>query len=47
VHDLHVWEVTSVFPALSTHVVVVGTDEDCHEARARLPRTLLKIEPAK
>jgi cobalt-zinc-cadmium efflux system protein len=35
VHDLHVWEVTSGFPALSAHVVV-GTDEDCHAARARL-----------
>jgi cobalt-zinc-cadmium efflux system protein len=35
VHDLHVWELTSDFPALSAHVVV-GTDEDCHEARARL-----------
>ncbi len=35
VHDLHVWELTTDFPALSAHVVV-GTDEDCHEARARL-----------
>jgi len=35
VHDLHVWEVTSGFPALSAHIVV-GTDEDCHGARARL-----------
>jgi cobalt-zinc-cadmium efflux system protein len=35
VHDLHVWEVTSGFPALSAHVVV-GCDEDCHAARARL-----------
>ena len=32
VHDLHVWEVTSGFPALSAHVLV-GTDDDCH-ARA-------------
>jgi cobalt-zinc-cadmium efflux system protein len=39
VHDLHVWEVTSGFPALSAHVVV-GTDEDCHEARARLELVL-------
>jgi cobalt-zinc-cadmium efflux system protein len=32
VHDLHVWEVTSGFPALSAHVLV-GRDEDCHAAR--------------
>src|SRR3954451_20402686 len=29
IHDLHVWELTSVFPALSAHVVV-GAAEDCH-----------------
>ena len=39
-HDLHVWELTTDFPALSAHVVV-GTDEDCHDARARL-ETLLR-----
>jgi len=32
VHDLHVWEVTSGFPALSAHVLV-GVDSDCHAAR--------------
>src|SRR5437660_4029431 len=32
VHDLHVWEVTSGFPALSAHVLVAG-EEDCHAAR--------------
>ena len=32
VHDLHVWEVTSGFPALSAHVLV-GADDDCHRAR--------------
>jgi cobalt-zinc-cadmium efflux system protein len=32
VHDLHVWEITSGFPALSAHVLV-GTDSDCHAAR--------------
>jgi cobalt-zinc-cadmium efflux system protein len=32
VHDLHVWEVTSGFPALSAHVVVRAGD-DCHELR--------------
>lgn len=35
VHDLHVWEVTSGFPALSAHVVVRAGD-DCHEVRRRL-----------
>jgi cobalt-zinc-cadmium efflux system protein len=32
VHDLHVWEVTSGFTALSAHVLV-GRDSDCHAAR--------------
>jgi cobalt-zinc-cadmium efflux system protein len=32
VHDLHVWEITSGFPALSAHVLV-GADSDCHAAR--------------
>jgi cobalt-zinc-cadmium efflux system protein len=35
VHDLHVWEVTSGFPALSAHVVV-GAGEDCHQRRREL-----------
>jgi cobalt-zinc-cadmium efflux system protein len=35
VHDLHVWEVTSEFPALSAHVVV-DADADCHKARLEL-----------
>lgn len=39
VHDLHVWEVTSGFPALSAHVVV-GAEEDCHATRARLEELL-------
>ena len=37
VHDLHVWEVTSGFPALSAHVVV-RADADCHELRRELAR---------
>lgn len=37
VHDLHVWEVTSGFVALSAHVVV-GAGEDCHELRRALQR---------
>ncbi|MEA2125164.1 MAG: cobalt-zinc-cadmium efflux system protein [Solirubrobacteraceae bacterium] len=39
VHDLHVWEVTSGFPSLSAHVTV-GTDTDCHAARAAAERML-------
>ena len=35
VHDLHVWEVTSGFPALSAHVVVAAGD-DCHQRRRQL-----------
>jgi cobalt-zinc-cadmium efflux system protein len=35
VHDLHVWTVTSGFPALSAHVLVTQ-GSDCHAARARL-----------
>jgi cobalt-zinc-cadmium efflux system protein len=40
VHDLHVWEVSSGFPALAAHVVV-GRDCDCHQARMGL-QTLLR-----
>jgi cobalt-zinc-cadmium efflux system protein len=39
VHDLHVWEVTSGFPALSAHVLV-GTEADCHAARRALEALL-------
>jgi cobalt-zinc-cadmium efflux system protein len=39
VHDLHIWEVTSGFPALSAHVLV-GTDNNCHDARRELERML-------
>ena len=35
VHDLHVWEVTSEFPALSAHVIV-EPDADCHRTRLEL-----------
>lgn len=35
VHDLHVWEVTSEFPALSAHVTV-AREADCHRARLQL-----------
>lgn len=39
VHDLHVWEVTSGFPALSAHVLV-GSDCNCHRARRRMEEML-------
>jgi cobalt-zinc-cadmium efflux system protein len=39
VHDLHVWEVTSGFPALSAHVVV-RAGSDCHALRRQLQRVL-------
>jgi cobalt-zinc-cadmium efflux system protein len=39
VHDLHVWEVSSGFPALSAHVLV-GEGDDCHEVRRSLERLL-------
>ena len=39
VHDLHVWEVSSGFPALSAHVLV-ATDCDCHAARRKLEELL-------
>jgi len=39
VHDLHVWEVTSGFPALSAHVVVRAGD-DCHQRRRALQQVL-------
>jgi cobalt-zinc-cadmium efflux system protein len=35
VHDLHVWEVTSEFPALAAHVTVAA-DADCHRIRLEL-----------
>jgi cobalt-zinc-cadmium efflux system protein len=39
VHDLHVWTITSGFPALSAHVLV-GSKEDCHARRWQLERLL-------
>ncbi len=39
VHDLHVWEVTSGFPALSAHVLVAPGD-DCHARRRELEQLL-------
>ncbi len=39
VHDLHVWEVTSGFPALSAHVMV-ESEADCHQIRFHLAESL-------
>jgi cobalt-zinc-cadmium efflux system protein len=39
VHDLHVWEVSSGFPALAAHVVV-SRECDCHQARVQLQQLL-------
>jgi cobalt-zinc-cadmium efflux system protein len=39
VHDLHVWEVGSGFPALSAHVLV-GAAADCHRARRAMEAML-------
>jgi cobalt-zinc-cadmium efflux system protein len=39
VHDLHVWTITSGFPALAAHVLV-GRDTDCHAKRRELETML-------
>jgi len=39
VHDLHIWTITSGFPALSAHVLV-KPGEDCHQRRRELERLL-------
>ena len=39
VHDLHVWTVTSGFPALAAHVLV-APDADCHASRRNLEQML-------
>ncbi len=39
VHDLHVWEISSGFPALSAHVLV-GAERDCHAARRAMEHML-------
>ena len=39
VHDLHVWEISSGFPALTAHVLV-SPDCDCHATRRRLAELL-------
>ena len=39
VRDLHIWTITSGFPALSAHVVV-GPAEDCHALQGEITRML-------
>ncbi len=41
VHDLHIWTITSGFPALSAHVLV-GQREDCHARRRDLEKLLAR-----
>jgi cobalt-zinc-cadmium efflux system protein len=41
VHDLHIWTITSGFPALSAHVLV-GRDENCHARRRDLEELLAR-----
>lgn len=41
VHDLHVWTITSGFPALSAHVLV-PPGEDCHQTRRDIEKMLIK-----
>lgn len=41
VHDLHVWTITSGFPALAAHVLV-GEEEDCHERRREIEKMLYR-----
>ncbi|MGB3635627.1 MAG: cation diffusion facilitator family transporter [Rubrobacteraceae bacterium] len=39
VHDLHIWTITSGFPALAAHVLV-GQKENCHDRRRDLEKIL-------
>ena len=39
VHDLHIWMITSGFPALAAHVLV-GREDDCHARRRELEALL-------
>jgi len=41
VHDLHIWTITSGFPALSAHVLV-GRDDNCHTRRRDLEALLAR-----
>lgn len=39
IHDLHIWTITSGFPALAAHVLV-GREDDCHKRRRDLEEML-------
>jgi cobalt-zinc-cadmium efflux system protein len=41
VHDLHIWTITSGFPALAAHILV-GRDENCHTRRRDLEELLAR-----
>ncbi len=41
VHDLHIWTITSGFPALSAHVLV-GASENCHARRRDIEAVLAR-----
>jgi cobalt-zinc-cadmium efflux system protein len=41
IHDLHIWTITSGFPALSAHVLV-GREENCHARRRDLEELLAR-----
>ncbi len=41
VHDLHIWTITSGFPALAAHVLV-APDENCHDRRRDLEKLLAR-----
>jgi cobalt-zinc-cadmium efflux system protein len=41
VHDLHIWTITSGFPTLSAHVLVLRGD-DCHQRRRELEQLLAR-----
>jgi len=41
IHDLHIWTITSGFPALAAHILV-SKDEDCHARRRDLETVLQK-----
>jgi cobalt-zinc-cadmium efflux system protein len=41
VHDLHIWTITSGFPALAAHILV-GEDEDCHERRREIEKMIYR-----
>jgi cobalt-zinc-cadmium efflux system protein len=41
VHDLHIWTITSGFPALAAHILV-GRDENCHARRRDLEELLAR-----